>query len=372
MKILIAPNAFKESLPAVKIADILQNHFYRLAPQHRYLKFPISDGGDGFVDVLAYHKGLAKSGFQTKLINGSMGDIEYLYDKTEHILFVESASVIGIKHIPAPYRNVFNYDSYTLGACIMGLLNELKSASQSPEKIVIGVGGTATIDLGLGASAALSGLKFTNTVLNMDLSEAAQTIINQGVNPLQIELVLDVAVPLTGIGDMVSEFGAQKGVTPEQTLRLKSLIAELIDYLTRSGKKSHPDEALGAGGGLSIGFSLISPIKITHSSDFIWRDLNLQDSLPSADLVITSEGRLDQTSLLNKATSVLVSKCREFRKVLYVICGSAEKSVRSELERNGVRVFELRDYFSGGVEESIQKAEEGLQKCGDEIISALK
>ncbi|MCC6548942.1 MAG: glycerate kinase [Ignavibacteriaceae bacterium] len=373
MKILIAPNAFKESLSAFEIADILQKRFNNIAPEYKYQNFPISDGGDGFVDVLAYNKRLAKSVFRTKLINGSEGNVEYLYDESEKVLFVESASVIGVKHIPVSERNVFDYDSSTLGAYLFNLLNRFKSEAKMPERIVIGVGGTATIDLGLGASAAFTGIEFDSPILKMNSFELMESIQNKAVMSCQVELVLDVVVPVLGTVDMLSEFGAQKALKWEQTPTLKKLLSELLSEIRLSSGRDYRGEYLGAGGGLAVGFDFLNPgAIITHSSDFIWNYLNLKSILPETDLVITSEGRLDRTSLLNKGTSVLLNKCREYGKSLIIICGSSDETIRRELEGGGITVFELKDYFEGSIMESVRRVGEGLQKCVDEIISGLK
>lgn len=372
MKLLIAPNAFKESLSAVEISTILQSQFQKVSPKTQLLVFPLSDGGDGFIDVIAYHKQFKKFESEARVITGEHALVEYCYDQNSGALFVESARLIGLKFLPAPVRNIFNYDSFALGAYIKKILQNHESEQKPVQKVVIGVGGTATIDLGLGAAMALSGLKLELPLLQSDSHKVIQSIKNKGVRYSQIELILDVLIPVFADKDMVTEFGAQKGLLPEQMPLLRNKLSDLLEKIHNSGGTDYSLEKLGAGGGLAVGFDFRAPVKILHSSDFLWEYLGLSDVLPRVDLVVTSEGRLDSTSLLNKGTSVLISKCREFGKPLMIISGSAEASVRGGLERQGIKIFELKDYFNGSIEQSILRAVEGLQKCAGEILVRLK
>ncbi|QOJ29501.1 MAG: glycerate kinase [Ignavibacteriales bacterium] len=372
MRILFAPNAFKESLSARTISGILFNNFNALAPHHQYQQFPISDGGDGFIDVLAFHKGITKSRINAQLINGTFGDAEYLFDEQSGVLFTESASLIGLKLIPAPQRDVFTYDSRCLGAFIKRVCKVLEVSGKQVNKVVIGVGGTATIDLGLGASLVLAGHNLTKPILRTDSAEVAQLLKIKELGCPHIELVLDVKVAVMGQEDMVTEFGAQKGLKQEQTEMLRHQLNELVGSLEATTGKEYRSKAMGAGGGLAVGLDALHEISLSHSAEFVWEFLDLKSFLPNTDLVITTEGKLDRTSLLNKSVSVIESKCLEHRKPLIIICGSAEEEVKHYLTGRGTKIFELAGFFGGSIQESILHAELGLQKCVKAIYAGLK
>ena len=368
MIILIAPNGFKECASPVQTADLLVEKLRKFLPENievEFLKIPLSDGGDGFLDVLSQVYSLrilalsVTAPWLTQRISVEIG-----YSRQLKTVFLESARIVGLKLIPPEKRNPARLSSVGFGEIISKLV-ELKSQGKLEiEDVVVGVGGTGTNDLGLGALESL-GLELSDEngkrVDALPINFPNVVGINKLPVPLPfgLKFVTDVENPLLGEFGATRVYGKQKGIKERDFNLFEKGFERIIEIagISESERKS----LSGAGGGLAAGFQIFYDSEILPAREFIKETLGLRAEKVHPDLIITVEGRFDEQSLMGKGVGVIFEEFPTVRKV--IVCG-----VASALRRiSGVKIIELTNYFSS-VAESIERFEEGIEKAAREIV----
>lgn len=378
MKILFAPNSFKESLSSVQIVKILSEEFGETDSEKILL--PLSDGGDGFLDVIDFiNSGKCKSYFFQNEFGGIISENKVLINETTEELFIESAEVIGLRKLPLHLRQPMHLNSYALGNLIKEVI-EARNASRLNhfKEIIIGIGGTATIDFGLGTVEAL-GVKFFDKNKNSikPVPENFLTIDDLSFSDFQFSLLKDVKIsciadvdtPLLGSNSAIELYGYQKGAGKEEIDKIKKGIEHLAKLLFE--KKIVTDIAAlnGAGGGLAAGLNIFLKSEIIPSKNFI-SDLLLKEiDITEIDYLITGEGKFDIQSFEGKATGELIKKFSGRVKNIFLVCGMIDEKVKPLLPEN-VICFQLLDYFSDAAE-AIKNAEVGLRSVSKKILSII-
>jgi glycerate 2-kinase len=369
LKILIAPNSFKECANSVEVAKILNWHLKKF---HRYEidLLPLSDGGDGFLQVCKNVFDLELKRFKTPCVYNS-GDkfVPVGYSQKDKSVYIEVSDAIGIKNIPPEFRNPLQYNSKPSGVLLEKIYKQKNKNDFSVKKITIGIGGTGTSDLGLGACAVF-GLKFIDAqggsldVIPGNFSRVKRIILPSRLN-MSIELVLDVLINPIGKNGTTYLFAEQKGVKKNELACLESGVKNILNILNKDFGLNLKDEKIGAGGALGVGLSLLANTKIKTSTDFIMKELKLKEKIKKADLVLTGEGNFDRQSMFNKATGIVLNEAILQKKNIVLIAGSADKNILKKLNYD-VKVIELGKLFSSR-EESINKFKEGLEKAAQII-----
>lgn len=376
MKIVIAPNSFKESLSSVQIAKIFSEEFEKLKCEKIIL--PLSDGGDGFIDVIDFiESGECRSySFQNEFV-GLISENRILINDNSKELFIESANVIGLHKLPVNLRKPMHLNSYALGNLIKEIL-QAKNKFQLAEfsKVIIGVGGTATIDFGLGAAEALGVIfidKYGKRVkpvpenfLQIDdfiLPDFSDKLFKQ----IQIKCVVDVETPLLGFNSAIDLYGPQKGASSNELQKIKEGIEHIAEIMLRKNLVNDIAELNGAGGGLASGLKIFFNAEIVPSNKFITENLFSRFDLSEIDYLITGEGKFDVQSFEGKATGNLIKNFSDKVKKIFLVCGKIEENVKSLLQEN-VICFQLLDYYRNE-NEAIEKANEGLKVIAQKIIT---
>ncbi len=383
MKILIAPNSFKESLSSVQISKIFSEEFAE-EKNFQLLEMPLSDGGDGFLEVIKSISGneIIEQKFSVEFA-GEKFSAPVLFNKSGKEVFIESAEIIGLKKLPKQKRNPLQLNTFPVGRLILDLLKSKNSESVPLfEKIIIGVGGTSTIDFGLGAVNAL-GIKFLDNLgneiepipANFNLISEI-TIPNSFNNPIKqssthsiLHSVVDVQTPLLGDNSAVDLFGPQKGAKSKELYLIKKGIENIVELLIRKNIITDSANINGAGGGLASGLKIFFGAEIISSKDFIFKKILAEKELSDIDFLITGEGRFDIQSFEGKATGELIKKFSDKVKNIFLVCGKIENDVKDLLPRN-VHCFQLIDLFKNE-KESLLKSEFGLKIIAKQIKSYL-
>ncbi len=381
MKILIAPNSFKESVSSVQISKIFAEEFSH-EENFQQIILPLSDGGDGFLDVIKFIYGdeITEYEFPVEFTNEKF-NAPVLFNKITKRLFVESAEVIGLKRVPEKNRHPLGLNTYALGKLIRDLI-ELNNSDVMPafEKIIIGIGGTSTIDFGLGAVHAL-GVKFldsngreidpipknfhliTDILLpsspNQSISQSANQQIIQSINPSHLNCIVDVQTPLLGAKSAIDLYGPQKGATIEELNLIKKGIENIASLLIKKNIITDLENLNGAGGGLSSGLKIFFNAEIISAKDFLFNEILTGRDLSQIDFLITGEGRFDIQSFEGKATGELIKRYSGKVKKIFLVCGKIESDVNNLLPSN-VQCFQLIDLFKDE-SESLLKTEAGLK-----------
>ncbi|OGU64801.1 MAG: hypothetical protein A2279_00045 [Stygiobacter sp. RIFOXYA12_FULL_38_9] len=376
--ILIAPNSFKECADSVEISEYMKTSLFRLLPEELRAQInfdlkPISDGGDGFLQVAQRIFGLEFLHFE---ISYPHSDEKFFcavaYSEETKTMYVETAEVLGLKLIPQEFRNPMHLSSKGMGDLLIHLNDSVEDGVLAIEKVVIGVGGTAINDLGLGMLQTV-GWKF----LDEDDNEIDPLPVNlsrikgfEGEKievPFKIELIVDVDNPLIGDQGASLVFSLQKGASEEEAEEMDKGFQDVLSVLGISEKKI--DLLNGSGGGLTAAFELFFDVDVKYATDFIVDELKIHDTINNNyDIVITGEGQLDSKSLMNKGAMLVVNEFAEKEVPIYLVCGQTEGDLP---DVENLHVLEVAEYFNSE-EESIEKIDKGIEmackKIGKDVI----
>ena len=332
MKIVIAPDKFKGSLSAEQVAEAIA----RGVAAHDVDLCPIADGGEGTVAALV----AATNGrLETRTVTGPLPDMRVdatfgmLGDRTTAV--VEMAAASGLALLPPEDRDPMRTTTFGTGELL------LEGAKLGALEIILGIGGSATVDGGIGAAQAAGlpvildqvGPADTHEPLVGDDLRRVVLVKHARGSPLdRVKLIVacDVTNPLFGDNGAARIFGPQKGATPQQVDELDALLKQLA---TRCGKVAEA-ETPGAGAAGGLGFAMLAFFRaqLRPGFDIIADAVGLRDRLRGADLCITGEGRLDASSLGGKAAVGVARLCREMNVPCVAIVGSVDDAARPRLE----------------------------------------
>ncbi|MDN3681781.1 glycerate kinase [Vibrio tapetis subsp. quintayensis] len=303
MKIVIAPDSFKESLSAKQVCECIEAGFSEVFPHADYIHLPLADGGEGTVDVLL--QGLDGEVRQSQ-VTGPLGELVdakwALLDKGQTAL-IEFAAASGLDLISPEQRNPAITTSYGTGELINEALN------LGVTKILLGLGGSATNDAGAGIVQAMGAklldsqgneLPFGGAVL-ADIAQIDLSNIHPRSKEVEFIVACDVANPLIGEQGASHVFGPQKGASPELVKSLDNAIAHFAAVSAKQTSVNHAmSSGFGAAGGTPMGLSLIFEIQIKQGIEMVLDALDADTVLQGADLVITGEGQMDNQTLQGK------------------------------------------------------------------------
>lgn len=375
-KILISPNSFKECSDSVTIAELIRDNLSDL-PDAELIVKPISDGGDGFITVCKYYFG---GEIRQYPISKAYDDLTFecpvLYCEKRKEIYIESAEVLGLKVVPLFYRNPLRLTSKGIGQLLKQIEMDIRDSKINVKMVYLGVGGTATIDMGLGMLSEL-GLKLFDTngrVLTL-LPENYKLVQNIEYSPIKFSFELitvsDVTNPLLGPWGSVRVFGPQKQADEKIILQLEESFYHLLRLFENKDLQFSLNSLSGAGGGIPAAIQIFLNTKILSSSEFIKYHLGLNNySEPDlVDYLITGEGAYDHQSEYGKGIWVLLNMFGCGAKKIFLVCGKISSGSSGKLPSN-VYPIELAKYF-GNANESLINYKEGIQKACSEIIKQI-
>ncbi len=324
MKILIAPDSFKESISAAKAAEAIARGIRDVLPAAETVLLPIADGGEGTVEALVKAAG---GRLVSTAVSGPLGDEVcapwgILPDGTG---VIEMAAASGLPLVPLPRRNPLLTSTLGTGQLIRAALD------QGCTRIILGVGGSATNDGGAGAIAALGAALLDER--GREISPNAQglldlhTIDTNNIDPrlakTRIEVASDVDNPLLGPRGAAAIFGPQKGADPAMVSVLEQALTRLAEVVRNSvGKDIASFPGSGAAGGLAAGLSIISPVVVRPGIELVLDTINFASHLQGADLVFTGEGKIDGQSVMGKALSGIARLAGQANVPVIALCGA--------------------------------------------------
>ena len=373
-KILIAPNSFKECADSVTIAELITQYLSGLKKKELITK-PISDGGDGFLKVCEFYFGGEIINYKISAPYGeSKIECPILYCESRKEVYIESAEVLGLKIVPLFYRNPLKLSSKGLGELIWLIEKDVRNKNLTVNKVFIGIGGTATMDMGMGMMSEL-GLNL------LDLHYREIGVIPQNFSltrrikykpyKLSFDLipVVDVSNPLLGAQGGISIYGKQKGANDEDVLVIEKSFNHLINLFESNDLEILTNKLSGAGGGIPSAFQIFYKTSLTYSSEFIKYHLGIDRYIDSIDYLVTGEGAYDDQTDSGKGVSVLIDLFRSDAKLIFLVCGSISESVMKNLPKY-IFPIELKKFFPNHYE-SIKNYEEGLRKASGQIMKEL-
>ncbi len=303
MKIVVAPDSFKGNMRSAQVCSIVKEAILQEMPDAEVLAIPMADGGEGTVEAVVAATG---GTFESLKVCGPLGDpVEAQYGLLpDGTAIMEMASASGIELVPADRLNPMEATTYGTGELLRHLLAE------GHTHIVMGIGGSATVDGGVGMAQAL-GYRFLDargeeTRVLAEIHSIDDFQILPELENAKIRIACDVTNPLTGPNGAAAIFGPQKGATPEMVEVLDAGLANLQRLL---GVEGAPGD--GAAGGLGYGLRAFCNAEILPGAALIADTVGLSDALAGTDLLITGEGRTDGQTASGKLCSVLAGMARE-------------------------------------------------------------
>ncbi|MEC7309357.1 MULTISPECIES: glycerate kinase [Vibrio] len=317
MKIIIAPDSFKESLSAVSVAACIEKGFCEIFPDADYVTLPLADGGEGTVDVLLQGlKGQKRihqvEGPLGELVNAEWAMLEPSERNPNKTALIEIATASGLDLLTPAQRDPLVASSFGTGQLM------LEAIEQGAQTIILGLGGSATNDGGAGIVQALGGrlldskgqddngqdLSRGGAVL-AELASIDLTGLDSRCADIKLIVACDVDNPLCGDNGASHIFGPQKGATPEQVLMLDKALANFAEIAESQGCVRGDDPVqnrtgYGAAGGAPMGLGLLFDMEIKPGIEMVLDVLQANDVLKGADLVITGEGQMDNQTLQGK------------------------------------------------------------------------
>src|SRR2546430_2373341 len=317
--ILIAPAAFKGTLGPRQVADALALGARRAVPDATVLQCPISDGGDGLLDAV-----LAPASLRERIeVSGPLGEpvpgeVGWLDPETA---ILESASACGIALLTPEQLDPLRATTRGVGELVW------EAVERGATTVVVGLGGSATVDGGAGAGRGLGWtlLDGHGEPLEEGGGPLAQLAdVNRGwALDAQVIALHDVSTPLIGSDGAAPVFGPQKGAGPAALRLLERGLERLAEVMARHGR---PELATlpgsGAAGGLGAGLAFFAKAQLTPGAAWLLSRVGFDAALARADFVVTGEGSFDRTSLVGKASGEVMRRAQAARKKVAVVAGT--------------------------------------------------
>ncbi|OCB96124.1 Glycerate 3-kinase [Bacillus amyloliquefaciens] len=328
MKVIIAPDSFKESMTSKEAADSIEKGFKAVFPDAEYIKIPVADGGEGTVQALTDATG---GSIIKKTVTGPLGTpviAAYGLLGDGRTAVIEMAEASGLHLVPRHLRDPLNTTTRGTGELIAD------AASRGASEIIIGLGGSATNDAGTGMASAL-GVRFLNeegqeipdgggslhTLTSIDISG-----LSPDLKHIRIRAACDVENPLTGENGASYIFGPQKGASEETKMVLDRNLRHFADVLRRQHDiEADSVKGAGAAGGLGAGLIAFLQAELQRGIDVVLDTLSFSDQIKGADLVITGEGQIDGQTIFGKTPAGIAARASAQEIPVIALAGSLGK-----------------------------------------------
>jgi glycerate kinase len=330
MNILIAPNSMKGSLNAFDFADSVEKALLDYSSKFKVRKVPVADGGDLTGEIIA--KALKAKPVYIEVRNPIGKTIRSKYFVSGKTAIIEMAEASGMKLIDKTDLNPLKTSSFGTGELIVDAIEK------GCNEILLAIGGSATVDGGMGLSEALGFHFFDKDGVELvgnggNLGEITKITIPKYISETSIKIICDVDNPLLGKNGAAAVFGPQKGATPDMVIQLENGLKNWANVLQiKTGKSISEIKGTGAAGGLSVPLLSFFNAEIVPGADFILSLLNFEEHIKWAAVVITGEGKLDAQTLNNKAPFAVAKWAKKQNKPVFAIGGSVENEAASAFD----------------------------------------
>nr|WP_289037191.1 glycerate kinase [uncultured Allobacillus sp.] len=370
MKIVLAPDSFKGSLSSNEVSQVMERAIKDVDPTYTVVSKPMADGGEGTIEAMLTS---SKGGKVNVQCTGPLGE----HIKSSYILFesneavIELAEIAGVTLVPTSKRDPDYTTTYGLGEVILDAID------RGARSIMIGLGGSATNDGGLGMLIAL-GMKAWDkdgqplSGYGSDLHHVHSISfhhMDKRLKDIDIKVACDVTNPLCGEHGASAVFGPQKGATDQQVKQYDQSLHRYAKIIEDNFGQSHQNiPGAGAAGGL--GFALLAiGGQLESGAQLIGEAIHLEKEIREADVVITGEGQSDEQTLYGKAPGYVASIANKHRVPVVLLSGSLSTDQKS-----------LNDVFTScfsivnrplSLEESMNEVEDLLYEQTKQIIKLV-
>lgn len=372
MKIVIAPDSFKGSLSATEVCDIMESSIRKSLKTAEIVKIPLSDGGEGLVEVLVkYQSGeIVKIKVKDPLSREIIGAYGILDGK---IGVIEMSAASGLPLLGEKERNPMKTSTYGTGEMIVDAIN------RGCKKIILGLGGSATNDGGLGVANAL-GIQFYDEhgivlspcgenlgrVATMDTGEAEALL--KGV---EIIIACDVENTLCGDKGAAAVYGPQKGADREMVVCLDRGLQNFGKLLEEKNEMNLIDlKGIGAAGGMALPLVALFGAQLKSGLDIVLTEIDFDSSIRGADIIVTGEGKTDFQSAMGKVISGVGKRGKNQGIPVVVVSGALDKGYEAIYNCGVVAAFAIFNN-DRGLEWHMKNAPELLGKSINNLFNFL-
>ncbi|MBK9511181.1 MAG: glycerate kinase [Cytophagaceae bacterium] len=373
MKILIAPDSFKGSLRAGKVADAISKGILSKNPDAIIEKVPLADGGEGTLEAI-----LSSNSEDLQIISGKYSgplsaetEAFFLFNKKEKIALIEMAQTAGLELLKPEERN-------PLIATTMGVGQQIKQAIEvGAKKIILFVGGSATNDAGIGMASELGWVfrdeygdfvePFAENLEKINHLSPPEINILEGI---EVKIATDVTNPFYGENGAAKVFGKQKGAFEYEIKLLDDGLknfAKIVEIEFGLNLQNIPGS--GSAGGLAGGGMVFLNGKIVSGTGLIFNYCNLEEKIKNADWVISGEGKIDSQTFVGKLVSAVLNLCKKHNKKVILVAGKADANISELKNENIVHLYQLTENYTP--EYAIENAEELLEVIGEKIAISM-
>lgn len=373
MRIVAAPNAFKGSLDAVEAAEAIKKGILAAGPDCQVVRVPVADGGDGLTEVMLH--GMGGRLIEKRVSGPRMEALSapFCLVASRNLAVVEMAKASGLALLPKSMHDPMKTTTYGTGELIRGAMDS------GARQIIVGIGGSATCDGGIGMAAAL-GYRFLDQfgtpvdpvggALHL-IASIDREKIDPRLHDIDVSAACDVTNPLTGPNGAAVVYGPQKGASSDQVTRLDAGLANLARVIKMDlGIEIADLPGSGAAGGLGGGLHAFLGAALTPGIDLVIDVVGLKQHLTDADLVITAEGQIDAQTRFNKAPAGVARLAKAAAVPCIAICGSVGEDSESLHDIGVDAVFSI---CSGPQSQAQAMREAGklLARASEQVVRAF-
>ena len=358
MKIVLAPDKFKNSLTGLEFCNAVEEGINAIRCDVEIVKLPLADGGDGTIEVVDFY--LKGETILVEVNNPFFKPVKasYLYSESSKTAFIEMAEASGVKLLKPEQFDCKNATTLGTGEMIVDAIN--KGAS----KIILGIGGSATNDCGIGMATAL-GYRFLDKN-NQEVSPIGANLgnitsidvtrVHPKLNAIKFSIACDVINPLHGKNGAAYIYGAQKGASKEDIELLdKGLesMAKIINAVFNVDAQSI--KGAGAAGGMGIASKVFLNGNLEPGIQLIKNLANFDSQIEGADWIITGEGKLDTQTMSGKTIQGVLASAKAKSIKVAAFCGAIDLDGKNP-ENFGIHYSDAVMNYAKGIEDAMNNS----------------
>lgn len=360
-RVVIAPDKFKGSLSSFGVCDAIADGIKSVDADAEIFSFPMADGGDGFADVMKFYLQTETVDCETVDPLGRSIRATYQWNSNTKTAIIEMAVASGLVLLRPEERTALKTSTYGTGLLIQNAINK------GVKKIILGLGGSATNDAGIGILAAL-GFEFNDETGKLlkpcgeNLLRINTIALPPRIPSVEFEIACDVQNVLFGPNGAAYVYGPQKGADHAAVLLLDNGLKHFSKILRRqTGKDISEIPGTGAAGGIAAGLMSFFDVELKKGIDLVIESSAIKKTIGSATIVITGEGKIDQQTLEGKVVSEVAALAFANKIPVAAFCGILEAN-DAQLELLHVKYAHSLTDSSRSSQEAMNAAAEILKK----------
>ncbi len=375
MKILLAPDKFRGSLTAPQVCQAMSEGIHAVSSDIEVVSLPMADGGEGTLDLLLWYSKGQKIIEKVHDPLGRIIEAEYGISADRKTAFIEMATTSGLRLLEINERNPLKTSTLGTGELIKSAIE------RGVENIIMGIGGSATNDAGVGMARAL-GWKFLDEN-NNELEPIGENLIKvkrvsspndkvlSNLERIKFTVACDVTNPLHGENGAAYIYAPQKGADNEAVKLLDEGLKNIESVLKKTKNLESGDRGFGAAGGLGFGSAAFLNAELKEGVRLLMDFCDFEKHLENVDLIITGEGKIDNQTLQGKLIKGITDKAAEKNIPIAAICGTLAVSPK-ELNEIGITYATSILTHPMDLDDALQMGYEGVKNTAYYLVNLLR